>query len=305
MALNSKILDQPFPLSRTASRKFFIAGCFGAFVTLFLFVFKPFNLDELNQQDPGWFVTCAVMYGLMTFSCIVIMVVLVPLVFPGHFVEEKWTVRKEIFFTTFTVFLVGLVNFFLSHFIVGSPFTVRYLLWYQFITTAIGITPIVIFVLIRQNQQLKKYSAEAASLQSKLAEMNKIEMKSSASVPKVDDNERLVIKGDYQKEKVDIKVNELLYVAAANNYVKVYFFENGKVVYSILRITMKKMEDTLLPYPNFFRCHRAFVINLYRVKEVIGNAQGYKIKLEDVEELIPVSRNLNAEFSDKVLSKRT
>ena len=233
------------------------------------------------------------------------MVGLLPLIFPDYFLEEKWTVRKEIIFTTLTVFFIGLVNFVLSHFLVGSPLRIGNVLWFQFITTAIGITPIIIFVLTRMNQQLKKYSAEAATIQSKIAEMSKVEMKSSAHTTKVDDNERIVIKGDYQKEKVDIKVMDLLYAASANNYVKVYYFENNKVVYSILRITMKKMEDTLLPYPNFFRCHRAYLINLYRVKEVIGNAQGYKIKLEEVEELIPVSRNLNGEFSDKVLSKRS
>jgi len=301
MATVANILDQPFPLSAKFPRRLFIAACFGVFVTLFLFVFKPFNLDNL---DPDWFAFCAIMYGLMTFSCIIIMVGLLPLIIPGYFREENWTVRKEIIFTTITVFFIGLVNFVLSHFLVGTPLTLGNILWFQFITTAIGITPIVIFVLTRMNQQLKKYSAEAASLQSKLAELNKVETKSVASTPKIDDTEKIVIKGDYQKEKVDIKVMDLLYVASANNYVKVYYFDNSKVVYSILRITMKKMEDTLLPYPNFFRCHRAYMINLYRVKEVIGNAQGYKIKLEDVEELIPVSRNLNAEFSDKVLSKR-
>ena len=301
MQLKTSILDEPFPLSAKFSRRLFIAACFGVFVTLFLFVFKPFNLDNL---DPNWFAFCAIMYGLMTFSCIIIMVGLLPLIFPNYFLEEKWTVRKEILFTTITVFFIGLVNFVLSHFLVGSPLTLRNILWFQFITTAIGITPIVIFVLSRLNQQLKKYSAEAASLQSKIAEMNKVEMKLTIHTTKVDDNERIVIKGDYQKEKVDVNVKDLLYVASANNYVKVYYFENNKVVYSILRITMKKMEDALLPYPNFFRCHRAYLINLYRVKEVIGNAQGYKIKLEEVEELIPVSRNLNGEFSDKVLSKR-
>src|SRR4030095_1274161 len=301
MATVANILDQPFPLSAKFPRRLFIAACFGVFVTLFLFVFKPFNLDNL---DPDWFAFCAIMYGLMTFSCIIIMVGLLPLIIPGYFREENWTVRKEIIFTTITVFFIGLVNFVLSHFLVGTPLTLGNILWFQFITTAIGITPIVIFVLTRMNQQLKKYSAEAASLQSKLAELNKVETKSVASTPKIDDTEKIVIKGDYQKEKVDIKVMDLLYVASANNYVKVYYFDNSKVVYSILRITMKKMEDTLLPYPNFFRCHRAYMINLYRVKEVIGNAQGHKIKLEDVEELIPVSRNLNAEFSDKVLSKR-
>jgi hypothetical protein len=37
---------------------------------------------------------------------------------------------------------------------------------------------------------------------------------------------------------------------------------------------------------------------------VEGNAQGYKIKIDGHDELIPVSRNLNNEFSDKLLAFR-
>src|SRR6185436_19095113 len=130
MPLKTSILDQPFPLSIKFSRRVLIAACFGAFVTLFLFVFKPFNLDNL---DPDWFAFCAIIYGLMTFSCIVIMAGFVPLIFPGSFLEEKWTVRKEILFTTTTVFIIGLVNFILSHFLVGSPLTLGNILWFQFV----------------------------------------------------------------------------------------------------------------------------------------------------------------------------
>ncbi len=301
MSAIGNLLDQPFPINIRTARRFVVAGCFGLFISLFLLVFKPFQLDNL---EPGWFLFCCIMYGVMTSSCIIIMVVLVPLFFPDFFKEEKWTVRREIIFTTCILFFIGLVNFVLSHFLVETPLSWRNIFWFQFITVAIGITPIVIFILIQQNQQLKKYSTEAASLQSKIAEMNKTEFNKHPLPEKLKDADRVMIKGDYQKEKVDVKANNLLYVTSANNYVKVYYFENDKVVYSILRITMKRVEDALDPFPNFFRCHRAFLINLYRVKEVIGNAQGYKIKLDEVEELIPVSRNLNSEFSDKVLSRR-
>lgn len=299
--MNRNILNQPFPLNTKISWKFLVAGCFGVFVALFLFVFKPF---EMNTLEPGWMLFCAIAYGLITFSCIIFMLLVLPLVFPAVFTEERWTVGKEILLTSCAVLLIGIMNYLFSYFLIGASLTISNFFWILFITASIGIIPIVIFILFQQNQQLKKYSAEAATLQSKIAEMNKEETINSFKAAKISDAERIILKGDYQKELVDVKVNDLIYVTSANNYVKVYYFENDKVVYSILRITMKKVEDALLPYPNFFRCHRAYLINLYRVKEVTGNAQGYKIKLEEVEEVIPVSRNLNGEFSDKVLSKR-
>jgi DNA-binding LytR/AlgR family response regulator len=58
------------------------------------------------------------------------------------------------------------------------------------------------------------------------------------------------------------------------------------------------------PYSSFFRCHRAFIVNLDKIEQVEGNAQGYKIKLQGAENLIPVSRNLNREFSDRLLAFR-
>jgi DNA-binding LytR/AlgR family response regulator len=60
------------------------------------------------------------------------------------------------------------------------------------------------------------------------------------------------------------------------------------------------VEEALAPYPQFFRCHRAYIVNLAAVEHVSGNAQGYKLHLKDVAELIPVSRNLNSVLSSKL-----
>ena len=64
------------------------------------------------------------------------------------------------------------------------------------------------------------------------------------------------------------------------------------------------MEDALVDNDIFFRCHRAYIINLDKVEQVEGNAQGYKLKVRGTEERVPVSRSLNKEFSDRLLSVR-
>jgi hypothetical protein len=52
--------------------------------------------------------------------------------------------------------------------------------------------------------------------------------------------------------------------------------------------------------PQFYRCHRTCLVNLYRVYKVSGNAQGYKLHVEGVEELSPVSRSLNEVIREKL-----
>jgi DNA-binding LytR/AlgR family response regulator len=299
--MSKNILKQPFPINTQLHRKLIVSACFGVFITVFLLLFKPFQLDRLERS---LFITSSIAYGATVFVCISIMTTLVPLLFPGFFKEERWTVGKEIVYTTSIMFFIGLANYVLSHFLVGSSLRFSNILQFQFITVSIGIFPITIFILIQQNRQLKRYSSEARSLQQKI-----VERKDPVSEKKIIQEEAvdpaiITIKGDYQKEELAIPPDRLLYITTANNYVKAYYLEKDKVVYSILRITMKRVEDVLLQNQHFFRCHRAYLINLAQVKEVVGNAQGYKVKLHGVEEMIPVSRGLNAEFSDKLLSKK-
>lgn len=295
------ILKQPFPINTQLHRKLIVAACFGVFITVFLLLFKPFQLDQL---DRGVFITASIAYGATAFFCIAFMITIVPLLFPSFFEEEKWTVGKEIFYTTFIMFFIGLANYVMSYFLVGSSLRFTNIFQFQFITVSIGILPITIFILVQQNRQLKRYSSEARSLQQKMIQRKDPAPEKKIVVEQPADPTLVTIKGDYQKEELVIPAERLLYITTANNYVKAYYLENGKVIYSILRITMKRVEDMLLQNQHFFRCHRAYLINLARVEEVLGNAQGYKVKLQGVEEMIPVSRGLNAEFSDKLLSKK-
>jgi hypothetical protein len=45
-------------------------------------------------------------------------------------------------------------------------------------------------------------------------------------------------------------------------------------------------------------------VNLPAVEHVSGNAQGYKLHLKNVQELVPVSRNLNAQLTEQLQAAR-
>ncbi|MFN0037244.1 MAG: LytR/AlgR family response regulator transcription factor, partial [Saprospiraceae bacterium] len=99
--------------------------------------------------------------------------------------------------------------------------------------------------------------------------------------------------GENQNETLTLDASQIAYLAAQDNYVQVSFFENGALRSRLLRATMRKMEDALADWPQFFRCHRTYVVNFDKLEKVSGNAQGYRLHLAGVEETIPVSRNLN------------
>lgn len=63
------------------------------------------------------------------------------------------------------------------------------------------------------------------------------------------------------------------------------------------------MEENLAEFPEFYRCHRTYIVNLQKVKHISGNAQGYKLHLENIDTLIPVSRSLNEGIAAKFAKK--
>jgi LytTr DNA-binding domain len=292
-----RILKEPFPFNSTGAHHFRAAAYFGGFITAFLLLFKPFELDTFSTRQ---LLVIAFTYGAVTFSCIVLCNFILPRLFPAAFNEFGWTTGKQILFIMATVFLVGFVNYLISPALVDTRLNVYYAFWFQGITLAVALLPVSLYILFRQNRLLKKFSEEARTIESRLEDKKKV-IPRSELIPE-EEKRKITLASDYQDEKISLWPNELYLVESASNYIKAYHFQNGKLVYTIIRSTMKKTEDLLNPYINFFKCHRSYIINLDKVVQVSGNAQGYKVKIENHDALIPVSRNLNTEFSDKLLA---
>ena len=296
----SKLLTQPFPYDGGIKNHLGIAAFFGLFIFVFLMIFAPFNLDQYPARK---LFGIASSYGLITTSCIFISSSVFPILVPEFFREGSWTTGRQIILTAAIVFIVGLANYLVSPLFVKTKWNLRSALWFQGITVAVALLPVTIYILSKQNRLLRKFSQQAERIDEKLqrnleaqgSPVREIEAKTS---------QKLILYGDYQNEKIEVFPEDLSLISSASNYIKVFHLQKNTVVHSIIRSTLKKAEEALSPYPTFFKCHRAFIVNLDKVVHVEGNAQGYKIKIAGYDELIPVSRNLNNEFSDKLLAFR-
>jgi hypothetical protein len=272
-------LQQPFPF--TDGKGFLLNGALvsGLFVALFLYLFRPFGLQSAS---PGLALRLSLEFGLVTGSVGILwgaMIMLLPLVFR----EERWTVWKEILANLIFIGLVGAANLLYASWRFGDALSWEQFWLWQRITFLVGIFPTVYGVTLKQVRLLRRYTGEAAELNAHLHETHTV----------VADARMVVLEGDNQDERLSIQVDQLLYIAAADNYVQVFYREGGQLSNTLLRGTLKKMEEALTAYPQCFRCHRTYLVNLDHVVAVQGNAQGYKLQLAGADVLIPVSRALN------------
>ena len=92
-------------------------------------------------------------------------------------------------------------------------------------------------------------------------------------------------------ESVTLQISHLLYIEAVGNYVKVNHLQNDQVHTDMLRATMKQMEETLQGYPMIVRCHRAFLVNLGQVEQIISHSGSTQLLIKHCHESLPVSRS--------------
>jgi DNA-binding LytR/AlgR family response regulator len=62
-------------------------------------------------------------------------------------------------------------------------------------------------------------------------------------------------------------------------------------------MTLKSAEERTNNYPHIMRCHKSYMVNLKFVRDISGNAQGYKLHIPALNFPVPVSRS----YQDRVL----
>lgn len=284
--------NKPYPFDGNWSRNFAQAAWAGLFVMLFLLVFKPFG-TQIPAEYFWFYARVCFYFGLVTFG-VLLLSALVMRALPGFFREEGWCIWKEILSSLAIISLIGYGNLIFAHFFYGQPLTGQVVWFWQKATFLIGLFPVLFMAYTKQHLLQKKFSAAAESLNVK------IESHQPPAGPPAGTGPAITLSGDNQNETLTLPAGQILYLEAADNYVRVFYQQENSTGSTLLRSTLKNMEAQLSGHPQFFRCHRTFLVNLDRVVHVSGNAQGYKLHLEGCEITIPVSRSLNEEVNRRI-----
>ncbi len=96
---------------------------------------------------------------------------------------------------------------------------------------------------------------------------------------------------DKNNVKLVVKVSNILYISAEENYVNIFFLENGKLRKYVLRNTMKNLES-LCQRNGLLRCHRSYYVNKLHVLSVRKDKDNIIVaELDSADKLhIPVSK---------------
>lgn len=281
-------LTQPYPINDSPRHKTRSALVPAIFVCAFLFVFRPFGLHRFENQI---LFLVSLGYGAITFFTVLLnLFVIVPL-FSKVFDEIKWTVWKEILFILWIIFCVGLINSLYSLYIFNDTFSIGYLVTFQVITLLVAVIPVTLNVLTMQLVLTRRNLKAAEELTDHMHHKRRLDSTNGQIV---------TLHSDNKKEDLTLQVSDILYITSADNYIEVHYQEQGVEKKKLLRGTLKNAREDLRNYTAFYRCHRAWIVNLDRVESVTGNSQGYRLNLNGTDTIIPVSRNLNEELNNRL-----
>ena len=136
------------------------------------------------------------------------------------------------------------------------------------------------------NEQLKKLQTSSESR----GQVHDVDSSNQATCSHDSVPSQITLEGT-TNEHVTLDISNLLYIEAVGNYVKVCQLQGNEVHTTMLRATMKQMEDSLQAYPMIVRCHRAFMVNLAQVEQISSNSRAMQLVMRHSHDAIPVSRS--------------
>jgi hypothetical protein len=98
----------------------------------------------------------------------------------------------------------------------------------------------------------------------------------------------ITLKGETQGEVLLLNYQEFILAQAQQNYVRVFYWQNGNVKTTILRSSLTRLSNQI---PGAQQVHRSFLINIQFIEAIKGNARQRTIKISGIDFEIPVSKS--------------
>lgn len=256
-------LTRPFPEAPNLYTYIKTLFVIAIFVSLFLGLIQPFNMDQVEGSTWKY----ALLFGAITFISGISYELILKYVFRMKKEGEGYTFIKWVLQVVGLLIFISLFNYLYLAFEFNMPINgLLYMMWATFL---IGIFPTVFIGTISMLKSEKSNLEIAASLN----------QKTILHKPSV-----------HESSIFDIPTTKIWYLESLQNYVNIYYWNNGSIEKKTERSTLKSCE-ALITNTTLSRCHRSYIVNTSKIIRITGNAQGLKLKLTDHETLIPVSRS--------------
>ncbi len=255
------------------------------FVLIFIVIFKPFNSNNwIEGMSIDKFVIYSIIMVTMGLGVLAI----------SRIIMYKSRHHITLYYWTYTIWMLGEI---LAISIVCSLFAwlihPRNADYFQILPYTLQYTTLVLFLpfIISWLFFELKYKNLA------LEHVKKNGTKSILN-SKVEESGLINFTDDKGNLKLSVSLDNLFYIEAADNYVKICYINKEKVTHFILRNSLKNIEDSFSDI-NLIRCHRSYIINFLKVKVMRREKDGLYIEM-DSKSLpdIPISKTYAKKVMD-------
>ena len=286
------------------------------FTVLALAVFKPFGLEAWQWMA---YIHLLAMGVLGLVSCGVTEAILKYIVKKPRSYEQgvDYIIKRNLWFQLINTPLVALLICLYRHFAMSSMVKGNVLSWSNFVETlviiafcsfAIGLYWRFKFrsrYLAAELEETRQLNDQLKRLQEETEQNAKAALSSQPISPTQSSGAdtqppATVTLTGTTSETVTLQISDLLYIEAVGNYVKVYRWEDGQVHTDMLRATSKQIEVELQDYATVVRCHRAFLVNLGQVEQIITRSGSMQLLIKHCNDSLPVSRSNMAQVKGAI-----
>jgi len=260
-------------------------------VFLFILFFQPFPLGMLDYNNRLLYVTG---FGAIYFLLSWIILILLPISFTKWLKLSEWESGPPVILVLLLLAITSTAFAFYIRFVGKIPLSMYIL----FKIVLVNLLPLLILKLL-----YKVRSMENTILI--LQEQNKTLISRLVEDEKAVGEDEFEVISENKSEKLSLKFRNIVFVKSADNYIEIYYMENGQLVKKMIRNTMKNIESQISHYKMFVRCHRTRMVNILYIAKLLRDYSGYFLKMNCTDEKIPVSRQFLLQLKEAVSEKNS
>ncbi|WP_145858883.1 LytTR family DNA-binding domain-containing protein [Pedobacter suwonensis] len=245
----------------------------------FLILLKPFEVNTSQQKVNYFFICC--LHALLPAVIIYFYFTLLNYFRAKYAENQSWSLPSEYAHVGISLLFTGIVSFLIRDFIYFNQdnWTWHYL-WEE--VRNCFVAGILLYFLMR----MAMFYFESKKDTSLIFQFTPLDLKSQNN----SGNTLIYVKTQVKQDDFTLDPNDLLFAKADGNYIEITTCNNNQLNIELKRISLTQFESQLLFNRNFFRCHRAFLVNMCYIKNVTGKSQGLMLSFDHTADQVPVSR---------------
>ncbi len=279
------VFTSPIPFYKELSRNLWYILIFSIFIPVFMIVFQPFGLANVELPNESLALSG---FGLIAFFVLIGNQAFFPRMLPNLFRTNRWNLGRELVWELLNFFMVVLIS--ATYWAQVLEYSLNLQLMWELMKSALVLAVILIPFCAMVSYISRAFPKRGAAFQKPPSQ--------------VGDSDFILLKAESGHETVQAFFQDLLYIQACENYVRIVQKNGNANAEVLLRSSLKNIERQL-PASGFFRCHRSFIVNLANAASLEGNKRQSYLILKDRQFKIPVSRAVLEDLKNEFLECKT